>query len=250
MKWNTSLYDEKHSFVSKYGEDLLDLLAPQEGEWILDIGCGTGDLTEAIKRRGANVVGLDSSEEMIAAAGKKYPGIRFDLKSADNFSYDRPYDAVFSNATLHWVLNSGDAVRCMYKALKPGGRLVAEFGGRGNVDHIMSALRKALRNYGHTEAADKRLWYFPSLSQYASLLEENGFRVVFASHFDRPTLLKDKEGIRNWLRMFGETYLEAVDPGTLEPLLKDIEERIRPTNFLEGNWYADYVRLRVVATKQ
>lgn len=250
MKWNSSLYDVKHDFVSKYGEDLVALLAPKAGERILDVGCGTGDLAALIAEGGADVTGLDSSTEMVEAARKKYPQLRFDIASADDFSYTEPFDAVFSNATLHWVLRYKEAVQCIYEALKPGGRLVAEFGGKGNVSSIVDALKTALVQNGYAATAAKEVWYFPSLSEYAWLLEQKGFRVVFAAHFDRPTLLKDDEGIRNWLRMFGWSYLQELDEESLKSVLTDAETMVRPGNLREGKWYADYVRLRIVAIKQ
>lgn len=250
MKWNSSLYDGKHDFVSKYGEDLVELLAPKEGELILDLGCGTGDLTFLVSEKGAGVIGLDSSAEMIETARNKYPTIQFDKASADDFHYDEKFDAVFSNATLHWVLTYKEAVQCIYRSLKPNGRFVAEFGGKGNVSRIVTALKKALEKYGHAAVARKQVWYFPSLSEYAAVLEQAGFRVVLAAHFDRPTLLKDEDGIRNWLRMFGWSYLRDLDEETLESVLSTVEEEIRPSNFRDGKWYADYVRLRIIAIKQ
>lgn len=250
MQWNTNLYDQKHDFVSKYGEDVIELLAPKAGELILDLGCGTGDLADLISKRGAKVIGLDSSKEMIETARRKYPDIQFDVKSATDFSYDSPFDAVFSNATLHWVLDYESAVKCIYNTLKPNGRFVAEFGGKGNVANIVNALKGALKNEGYTEAANKQVWYFPSLSEYTSVLEQNSLRVVYAVHFDRDTLLKDDNGIRNWLQMFGQSYLQEVSADKMEGILQKVEEQIRPTNFKDNYWYADYVRLRVVAFKQ
>src|SRR5690349_1218807 len=133
MKWNTDLYDNNHAFVSRYGEDVIALLNPQAGERILDLGCGTGDLAEIIRQKGAAVTGLDSSPEMVATAAGKYPHIRFDVTSATDFSYEEKFDAIFSNATLHWVLECQKAIACIYNNLKPnGGRFVAEFGGKGN----------------------------------------------------------------------------------------------------------------------
>lgn len=250
MKWNANLYDQKHDFVSKYGEGVIELLDPKEEELILDLGCGTGDLAELIRKKGSAVIGLDSSVEMIETARKKYPDIQFDIQSADDFHYDQIFDAVFSNATLHWVLEAEKVVRCIYQALKPGGRLVAEFGGKGNVANIVNALKIALANNGYEERAQKPVWYFPSLAAYATLLEQNGFRVVHASHFDRPTHLKGDNGIQNWLQQFGQPYLHDVNPELMKAILNDVESEIRPTNFKEGSWYADYVRLRVVAIKQ
>lgn len=249
MKWNSSLYDHKHDFVSKYGEELVELLAPKAGERILDIGCGTGDLSEAISQNGATVIGLDKSREMIEAARNKYPTIQFDIASADDFHVTEKFDAVFSNATLHWVLNYEAAVQCIYDSLKPGGRFVAELGGKGNVSRIVTALTETLKEYGGHDVANKQIWYFPSLSEYASVLERNGFRVVMAAHFDRPTELKDEDGIRNWLRMFGWSYLQNLDEETLQHVLTAVEEQIRPSNYRDSTWYADYVRLRIIAIR-
>lgn len=249
MQWNTHLYDDKHRFVSQYGEEVIDLLAPQAGELILDIGCGTGDLAELITQQGADVIGIDSSTEMIEAAKIKYPHIKFEVKSASNFSYDFQFDAIFSNATLHWVLEYEEAIKCIYQALKPSGRFVAEFGGRGNVSNIVDALKLQLIKRGYSEIANKPVWYFPSLAEYASLLEQQGFRVVFAAHFDRETLLKSDDGIKNWLQMFGKLYLQDLDKDVVESIVNEVENQIRPTNYKNGSWYADYVRLRIMAIK-
>ncbi|MGH6628953.1 MAG: class I SAM-dependent methyltransferase [Burkholderiales bacterium] len=130
MQWDSSLYDDKHSFVTKYGEGVLELLAPQPGERILDVGCGTGHLTQLIAGAGAQVTGMDNSAEMIATARAGHPDLRFVVGDAADFFFDEPFDAVFSNAALHWVHRAEEAVICMSRALKPGGRFVVEFGGK------------------------------------------------------------------------------------------------------------------------
>ena len=191
MKWNTRLYDQKHDFVSNYGKDVIKLLEPKKGEYILDLGCGTGDLAKIINDSGANVLGFDSSEEIIGKAREKYPLIDFKTGYAENFNFSEKFDAVFSNATLHWVLEKEKAIDCIYKSLKQGGRFVAEFGGKGNVNNIDTALRDSLKRHGYNDLANKKVWYFPSLSEYTSLLEKRGFRVTWASHFDRNTFLKE-----------------------------------------------------------
>jgi len=123
-KWNADLYDDKHGFVSKYGEDLVDVLAPQKGERILDLGCGTGYLADLIAKSGATVIGIDSSLDMINKAKAEYPKLEFKVQSATDFHFDEPFDAIFSNATLHWVLDKESAIDCMYTNLKRSGRLV------------------------------------------------------------------------------------------------------------------------------
>lgn len=249
MKWDADLYDCKHGFVSKFGEDVIELLAPKIGEIILDVGCGTGDLTNLIHHKGAKVIGFDNSKEMIEAARKKFPQIQFDLKSAIDFNYDMEFDAVFSNAALHWVLEPAKAIKCIYDVLKPKGRFVAEFGGKGNVSNIICALTHTLQKKGYLETANKSVWYFPSLSEYSVLLEQNGFRVIFATHFDRETILKDHNGIKNWIQMFGTSYLQNIEEQVKESIVAEVEEKIRSTNFKNNGWYADYVRLRIVAVK-
>ena len=250
-KWNANLYDEKHAFVSKYGEDLVDLLAPQSGENILDLGCGTGYLTHLISESGAKVIGIDNSQEMINRAQHQYPGIDFRLLSAEDFDFKESLDAIFSNATLHWVLEKMSVIECMYDSLKTGGRLVMEMGGKGNVNSIVTTLKNTLLQHGFVKEAGINIWYFPSLSAYTSLLESKGFRVTYATHYDRETQLQDSEnGIKDWLRMFGGSYLQTINKNEVENILSEVQENLKITNFREGNWYADYKRLRIVAIKK
>ena len=249
-QWNSSLYDTKHDFVSKYGEDVLQLLDPMTGEKILDLGCGTGDLAEQIHQKGALVLGTDKSKEMIKTAKEKYPHIKFEVESAENFGYPQEFNAIFSNATLHWVLKKEEAIKCIYNSLKSKGRFVAEFGGKGNVESIVNSLKKSLTDLGLSETAKKIVWYFPSLSEYTTLLENNGFRVVYATHFDRETELKDENGIRNWIQMFGQSYLQDLQDFEIKAVLNIVEADLEKTNHKNGKWYADYKRLRILAIKE
>jgi trans-aconitate methyltransferase len=249
--WNASLYDNKHDFVFKYGEDLVQLLAPKAGERILDLGCGTGYLTNLIASSGATVVGIDNSAEMIDKAKSQYPGIDFETHSATDFHFAEKFDAIFSNAVLHWVLEKEKAIDCMYENLKPNGRLVIEMGGKNNVKSIMDALKKIVPVYIDVKESLSNIWYYPSLSEYTSLLEARGFRVTFASHYDRETELKDpSSGIKDWVKMFGASFLKRMDESVADKMLTEVQESLRATNFRNGKWYADYKRLRVVAIKQ
>ena len=248
--WNARLYDDKHNFVFKYGEDVVQLLGPQQGERILDLGCGTGYLTHVIAQAGARVVGIDNSSSMIQCAQAAYPDLDFRVMSATDFSFETPFDAVFSNAVLHWVLDRENAVDHIARHLKPGGRLVLEMGGKGNVEEIVVATRKVLTRHGYYSNAATQLWYFPSLSEYTTLLERKGFRVRFAAHFDRPTVLKDTEnGIKDWIRMFGNAFFNNIPETEIGAVLDEIQEQVRPTNYRNGNWYGNYKRLRIAATK-
>jgi trans-aconitate methyltransferase len=246
--WNASLYDQKHSFVSEYGKNLIPLLEPQPGESILDIGCGTGHLTKAIAETGAHVVGIDSSSSMIETARTTYPDLEFLVADARNLSFPTPFDAVFSNAALHWIPEAEKVIHSIATALKPGGRFVAEFGGKGNIAAIMSALQQSLREVADIEADFS--WYFPSIGEYTSLLEQYGLAVQLALLFDRPTKLEDGEkGLRNWLLMFRRDMLENLPDETRSQVIERTEAKARDLLFKEDHWIADYRRLRIIARK-
>lgn len=248
--WNTDLYDEKHAFVFKYGEDLVDVLKPQPGERILDLGSGTGYLTNIIAASGATVVGIDSSLEMISKAKQQYPELEFKVQDATEFHFDEHFNAIFSNAVLHWVLEKEKAIECMYRNLKRSGRIVLEMGGKHNVEKIITALQNSLIKHGFTEQAAKELWYFPSVSEYTGLLEKRGFRVTYAAHFNRETKLSDTEnGIKDWVKMFGLAILKGIDEVKVEEILNEVQIALQPTHFRNGSWYADYKRLRIIAIK-
>lgn len=244
--WNASLYDQKHSFVSEYGKSLIPLLEPQPGESILDLGCGTGHLTKAIAETGAHVVGIDSSPSMIETARTTYPDLEFLVADARNFSFPTTFDAIFSNAALHWIPEAEEVVRCIVAALKPGGRLVAEFGGKGNIAAIISAFQQSLQEV--TGMEEDLGWYYPSIGEYASLLEQHSLTVRLAMLFDRPTKLEDGEkGLRNWLLMFRGDILQKVPDEVRSQVLERTEAKARDVLFREDHWVADYRRLRVVA---
>ena len=246
-RWDSSLYDDRHSFVWKAGLALVDLLDPKPGERILDIGCGTGHLTSQIAQRRGEVVGLDASVSMVAQARQNFPKLKFQLADMRKFDVDSPFDAVFSNAALHWVREPEAAIACMARALKPGGRLVIEMGGQGNIAQIMAASEAVIRAAGFK---GQHPWYFPSIGDYSSLLEKHGFFVTLAQNFARDTKLEHPErGMREWLEMFGGAYFEDVPVAERVPLVRQIEERLKPTLWRDGAWFADYRRLRVIARK-
>ena len=246
-KWNSALYDQKHSFVYEYGKELLALLHPQPGETILDVGCGTGHLTAQIAAAGARITGLDSSAAMIEKAQAAYPNLEFIRADATNFSFPEPFDAVFSNATLHWISDAEAAVKCMAQALKSGGRLVVEFGGKNNIANIMNALGAALTELGI--AGMSRAMYFPSIGEYAPWLEKYGLEIKQAFLFDRPTKLDGEDGMKNWLRMFAVMKTEKLSEELRETAFALAEKKLRSVQYIDGQWYADYRRLRIVAHK-
>ncbi|MEG4227424.1 methyltransferase domain-containing protein [Microcoleus sp. N9_B2] len=256
--WNTSLYEKNHAFIWQYGESLLELLAPKAGERILDLGCGTGQLTAKIAENGTLVQGIDSSLSMISTAKFNYPHINFVAADARDFQVEEPLDAVFSNAVLHWIKQPDAAINCVEKALKPGGRFVAEFGGKGNVGAIVRALLSVLSEIGCQEPEALNPWYFPSIGEYAGLLEKQGFDVGYAVLFDRPTPLEGgSAGMVNWIEMFAGGFLSGLSDDVREAklsrresqVINSVEERLRSALYRDGNWIADYRRIRVVAVK-
>ena len=247
--WNATLYDTKHAFVWEKARGLLELLAPQPGERILDLGCGTGQLSSEIASMGATVVGVDRSPEMIAEARNKFPKLQFDVCDARALPFPQEFDAVFSNATLHWIPQAEQVIAGIARALKPGGRLVAEFGGKGNIQTLMAAFENALSHLGVTPDGASP-WYYPSLAEYSVLLENHGLEVRQAALFDRPTQLEDGErGLANWIAMFGESLLRRVPQSRHKEYIQTVEQLARPDLWRAGQWELDYRRLRLAAYK-
>jgi trans-aconitate 2-methyltransferase len=250
-EWNTSLYDGKHSFVWKYGEEVIELLAPMAGERILDLGCGTGHLTSRIAASGASVVGVDQSPAMIESAKRNYPELQLVEADATSLNFYVQFDAVFSNATIHWIKDQGGLAAAIWRALKPGGRFVAEFGGKGNLSAVREALKRAMANIGRQLTNGGLERYYPSIGEHATLLEANGFRVTHAWHFERPTRLENGEqGLATWLETFADNILETLTPDQRSTVILDIQSQLRDSLFRDESWFADYRRIRLVAIKQ
>jgi trans-aconitate methyltransferase len=250
--WDPKLYEERARFVREGGAPVLELLAPKAGERILDLGCGPGKLTRALADSGANVLGVDASESMLSEARRDYPELSFALERAEALPYEDEFDAIFSNATLHWVARADDAARGMHRALRRGGRLAAEFGGYGNVAVVRAAVRAALAELGRA-STEWNPWYFPRLGEYASVLERAGFLVRFAHWFERPSPMNDsaeQSGIATWLSIFASELVGSLASDARARFFARVEAEARPKLFRDGVWFIDYVRLRVEAIKQ
>ncbi len=243
IDWDAAGYSEHFSFVHQYGGDLLSLLDIRPGMRCLDLGCGNGALTERLKEAGLEVTGMDASENMLQIARSRHPGLTFIRGDATGFSLDHPVDIIFSNAVFHWIdaPKQPDLLACVFAALKPGGQLVFEFGGRGNNALIHRGLAAA---FARRKLCYRMPFYFPSLAEYAGLLEQSGFIVTEARLFPRPTLLEGEKGLVEWMKMFVQAPFAGLDEALAEEIRQETAAALRPVLFREGRWYADYVRLR------
>lgn len=245
--WNPSRYAANAAFVPALGQPVLDLLQPQPGEHILDLGCGDGVLTEKLAATGANVVGVDSSPDMVAASCQR--GVDARVMDATRLTFDHEFDAVFSNAALHWIKNDPDAaIAAAYRALRRPGRFVGEMGGHGCVAAINLALIVGLEQRGIKNAARLCPWYFPTVEDYSARLERAGFIAESVQLIPRPTPLPT--GMRAWLETFANPYCAALPEQQRGDYLDDATELLRPVLCDErGRWTADYMRLRFIAHK-
>ena len=242
QKWNSRVYDKNTRFVSTYGEDVLEWLKPKSGERILDLGCGDGVLTKKIAESGARVVGVDSSASFVETAQSM--GLDVRVVDGHNLEFDSEFDAVFSNAALHWMLRGQDVISGVAKALKPECRFVGEFGGFGNV----AAISAAMRAVGEAMKGDLSLagpWFFPTVEQYSSMLDEGGFIVDEITTFYRPTPLPTD--IRGWLETMREPFFQQFGSRCEEAYDKVIQALQPSLCDHNGRWFADYVRLRFAA---
>ena len=246
--WDAEKYKKDFSFVPQYGEAVMDLLDAAPGSRVIDLGCGNGALTEQLAARGYDVTGVDSSAEMLELAREGHQELKFLPGNALDFTLDEPVDAVFSNAVLHWI--DADKQQAMLdhiaSQIKPGGLLVCEFGGKGCAETVHAALEKRFAAHGLHYL---RTFYFPTVGEYAPLLEKAGFRVEFATLFDRPTKHNGPDGLADWIRMFDTAPFSGVDPALAAQIIDETVEDLRPVLLHDGVWYVDYVRIRFKVRK-
>ncbi len=241
-RWVAADYAANAGFVPALGAPVLELLAPQPGERILDLGCGDGVLTRRIVAAGAEVVGVDASDTLIAAA--RAAGIDARLMNGEALAFDAEFDAAFSNAALHWMLDGAAVAAGVYRALKPGARFVGEMGGHGNIATLRGALREELDARGYPVPAADPQWY-PTPGAFAALYAEAGFDDIDAELIPRPTPLPT--GVTGWLKTFRAGFMDVAQvPDAEQPAVAQaVEDRLAPVfRQPDGRWIADYVRLR------
>lgn len=239
--WDPERYKRTAGFVAELGAPVVELLAPVAGEHILDLGCGDGLLTARLAAGGCDVLGVDASPDMVAATQAR--GLPAAVMDGASLSFDAQFDAVFSNAALHWMTDYQGVLAGVFTALRPGGRFVAEFGGYGNVAAVESALQNAL---AERDVHVPSPWFFPRPEAYRAALEAAGFVVNSIEHFARPT--PQPGDIRAWILTFGNLYLGHIDTSEHEAVVDAavaaLEPALRDTS---GQWFVDYVRIRVHA---
>jgi SAM-dependent methyltransferase len=243
--WDPERYARNARFVADLGAPVMELLAPSAGERILDLGCGDGVLTAKLAAMGCAVVGVDGSAAQVEAARKL--GLDARVMDGEKLSFDNEFNAVFSNAALHWMRNPDTVIAGVWRALRPGGRFVAEFGGHGCVAKIRKALVNALNSRGiDGEAADS--WYFPTVEEYTAELKTGGFAINYIALIPRPTPLPGD--VTGWLETFAESFTACLAPTERPAYVEEVREALRPLLCdAEGKWTADYVRLRFAAMK-
>ena len=244
QSWDAKNYVSHASFVAEYGSPVLALLTPVQGERVLDLGCGDGALTLKIVESGANVYAVDSSESMVKSA--KARGLNAEVKNGERLNFDGEFDSVFSNAALHWMLDYKSTIQGVYRSLVTNGRFVGEFGGEGNVQHIVCAMRQVFEE--NSEFGDfVNPWFFPSAERYKAELENVGFHVEYIESFSRPTPLTS--GLGKWLNIFANSIVSNLTDYQRKKFLKEVELLVKPKLYKDQIWEADYVRLRFVARK-
>jgi SAM-dependent methyltransferase len=247
QSWNAAGYAANAHFVPALGQPVLDLLQPRPGERILDLGCGDGILTEKLTALGAGVVGIDTSSDMIAAA--RLRGIDARMLDARSLPFENEFDAVFSNAALHWVKDDPDApLFGAFRALVSGGRFVGELGGHGCVAAITVALIATLERRGVANAASLIPWYFPTVDEYEARLRRAGFMPRSVQLLPRPTPLPT--GMRGWLETFANPFCAGLPDYERDGFLNEVTAGLKPVLCdSQGRWTADYMRLRFAAIK-
>jgi SAM-dependent methyltransferase len=243
--WDPDSYARNARFVSDLGAPVVELLAPRRGERILDLGCGDGALTAKLVALGCDVIGVDASPAQVEAARRI--GLDARVGDGNRLDFDAEFDAVFSNAAIHWMNWPDDVIAGVSRALRAGGRFVGEFGGHGCVDKIKRALVASLARRG-IDGDRLNPWYFPTVEDYSARLVRGGFTIRYIALIPRPTPLPTE--INGWLETFAQSFMAPLDARERPAFIDEVRESLRPDLCdARGAWFADYVRLRFAADK-
>jgi len=242
-EWNPAQYAKNARYVAELGLPVVALLNPQKAERILDLGCGDGALTLELQKLGCAVVGVDASDKMVAAA--QALGLNALTIDGQQLLFAEEFDAVFTNAALHWMKDHHAVANGAWRALKPGGRFVGEFGGHGNIQKIVTAIENALAARNIVIASP---WHFPDTNKFRAVLESAGFVIEHMELFARPTPLP--ADLETWLGTFAKTWLAALPVAEQQPFMNEVSAELRSDLCdAHGQWTIDHVRLRFIATK-
>ena len=249
IQWNAEGYRDHFQFVHQYGESLLQWIDEPRGKRVVDLGCGNGALTAKLRDLGCDVLGVGASASMLNIARENYPDISFIQGDLRTLRLDRPADVLFSNAVFHWIdeEDQEEMLQNIASQLLPGGQLVCEFGGFGCAETVHASLDRA---FSRRNLIYPRVFYFPTIGQYAPLVERAGLKVTQAHLFDRWTKQDTEDGLSDWIRMFVREPMKDLPEDTVKQILREVNDELRPVLYQEGNWYIDYVRIRIKAIKE
>lgn len=248
MKWNAVLYNNKHQFVPEYGKSLIQYVNTSKDQIILDIGCGTGVLTNELTRNGAKVIGTDISGSMLQKSKEQYPHIEVHLIDATKLTFYDKFDTVFSSSVFHWIHDQDCLLTGVYQALKPGGLLVCEFGAKMCLKTIWDAFGEATLRHGHRFSSPH---YYPTVDEYKKQLIDANFQVEMIREFIRPTpLTSGWNGLRNFVTQFLPDDVAELSSINQNLVFGEMEVKLKPILWRDDHWIADYVRLQVIARKQ
>lgn len=247
IEWNTGDYHKNFSFVYKYGEELLNLFTLQKGARVADVGCGSAVLTKELRGAGYDVCGIDSSTQMIELDKNNAPDIPFICADATQFRLEEPVDGIFSNAVFHWIDDHEALAENLARNLRAGGELVCEFGGKGCAEAVHGALEDIFAERG---LKYRRTFNFKSIGEFAPVLERHGLVPTYCTLFPRPTLQAEGEsGLKNWILTFLKEPFAGIEAGEREDIIAEAERRLCPALCKDGQWYIDYMRIRIKAVK-
>ena len=248
IEWKAKEYTNNFSFVHNYGESVMELLDVPTGAKVIDLGCGNGALTQKLAEKGYEVIGMDASQDMLQIARQKHPALTFIQADATKKIPSEPVEGIFSNAVFHWINDQQALFANVAKTLKPGGQLVFEMGGAECAATVHNALRQCFTKRGLPYAYS---FYFPTIGEYAPIVEAHDLRITYATWFRRPTEQQTGEqGLADWIKMFVREAFKIVDAEQAEDIIAEAEEICRPKLYKAGKWYIDYTRLRMKAVKQ